>query len=226
MARSLVELVRLVRAAQPGENNIGKYLGERGEELAELLGVSATALGAAAALGDDVLAPQLEQLLRQREHHRRHHRVLTSRERALAAAARLVRSARWRGDGAVELDDHVLLGDLLVDTSKKFIAFILDEFADDAEDDAVNVPRALLAEVSRVLTRKKYPDRRAFVDDNGLHVRWNSDRGGLNFYSREVKPHEEQHVLVVVLERPVMVPLARLVPAPLGDILHELGLVS
>ena len=214
-------LQKLVAAAEPGTNNIGQYLAARASVLAPELAVPVATLEAAAYVTDEEIAPQLEALLRQRVEQSRSFRQVSAVERASTAASRIARSAVWE-KSLVRIDPTLLLGDLLADTSNKYVAFSFDEHD-------ITIDRAKLVDVSRVLTSKTYPDRSAYLDASGLHLRWKSGRGGLNLVTQIPGVLERDRVLHVVLERPAVampiVPVRR-GGAWLGDILGEMGLLS
>ena len=111
------------------------------------------------------------------------------------------------------LDTDLLLGDVLADRQRKYIAFNGEAFT-------VAVERDTLARAAMV--RRIYLDVAACVDADGLHVRWRGGRGGYNWKPRFVAPADRERVLTVALP-----PLVRAaVPRPgawLGDLLVELG---
>jgi hypothetical protein len=215
----LAVLQKLVAAPEPGTNNIGTYLSSRAAMLAPALGVPVTSLEAAAHVPDEEIAPQLQALLRQRLDRNKNTRQLGTIERAAMAAVRLSRTARWERN-IVVLDPDLLLGDLVVDTSKKYVAFSFSEHD-------LTLERAKLADVARVITQKTYPDRSAFLDARGLHLRWKGGRGGLDLVTQVPHVFDRDRILTVVIDRPVCLPLApvRRGGARLGDILGDLGLL-
>jgi hypothetical protein len=218
---TLAMLAALVRAARPGDCNIGQLLHDHGDELAVLLGVPAASLRAAEHLPDDELAPHVEVLLGRLDGERRSVRRVSAEETSRAAAARLARTATWRGD-VVLLDVDVLLGALLANAKPKYIAF------DAADVFDVAVLRVRLADARRVLVGASFSDLCVNVDEAGLHVRWNGGRGGLDLRSTYVTPIERDRVLRVVLDRPRHAPLvaARRGSARLGDVLADLGFIA
>jgi hypothetical protein len=217
---TLATLAALVRAARPGDYNIGHLLHERGDELAVLLGVPAASLRAAEHLPDDELAPHVEVLLGRLDGERRSVRRVSAEETSRAAAAQLARTATWRDD-VVLLDVDVLLGALLADAKPKYIAF------DAADVFDVAVLRVRLADARRVLLGESFVGLCATVDAAGLHLRWKDGRGGLDFRATYVTPLERDRVLRVVLERPRHVALvaAQRGSARLGDVLADLGFI-
>ena len=193
----LALLAKVVAAAEPGTRNIGHYLAARAMVLAPELAVPVATLEAAAYVDDAELAPHLEAMLRQREEISRRARTNTTAERASTAATRISRSATWEKD-LVRIDPALLLGDLLADTSNKYVAFSFDEHD-------ITIDRAKLGDVSRIISSKTYPDRSAYLDASGLHLRWKSGRGGLNLVTQIPGVLERDRVLHVVLERPAAV---------------------
>ena len=189
--------------------------------LAPELAVPVATLVAAALVTDEEIAPQLEALLRQRVEQSRTTRQVSAVERASTAASRISRSAIWERN-LVRIDPALLLGDLLADTNHKYVAFSFDEHD-------ITIDRAKLVDVSRVITSKTYPDRSAYLDARGLHLRWKNGRGGLNLVTQIPGVLERDRVLHVVLERPAVampiVPVRR-GGAWLGEILGEIGLLS
>ncbi len=107
-------------------------------------------------------------------------------KRALEAASDLATSATEDGAARV-LDARILFGDLLADAANKWIALTVG-------DVSLRVPRPTLARCAAVLRRRV---ERVYVDADGLHMRWNAGRGGLNLVSQEL-PRGEDRVLHVV----------------------------
>ncbi len=67
------------------------------------------------------------------------------------------------------------------------------------------------------------PDLTAYLDAEGLHLRWNLGRGGLNLrYDRGLTREDRQRMLTVTFEPRVV----RRPGAWLGDILTDFGWVS
>lgn len=67
------------------------------------------------------------------------------------------------------------------------------------------------------------PDLTAFLDAEGLHLRWNLGRGGLDLRHDRALTHEDrQRMLTITFEPPVV----RRPGAWLGDILTDVGWVS
>jgi hypothetical protein len=81
------------------------------------------------------------------------------------------------------------------------------------------VERTLL--VRTALVQRLFIDVTAYVDANGLHVRWRGGRGGYNWRARFVAPADRAHVLTVELRPPVRAPVPR-PGAWLGELLAEM----
>jgi hypothetical protein len=198
MARrsSIAELEKLVRFAEVGGTNLGEYLVRSGEGLAQQLGVDAEELRAVVHLPDEALARELQSRLERRAARRAATHADAVQRLAVAAAEQLAATARWKGDAAV-LDVRVLLGELLVDTTRSYFLFDATSFSSRFQ---VALPRSRLANVARVLGGR--PDLGAWVDEDGLHLRWNEGRGGLNFLSQCVPAQEMNNILCVNIPPP------------------------
>lgn len=171
------ELLRLYSKANRGEHNIGAFLRERDELVARLGPLDLERDDADLALQ---LAPTIGLYKRRvaREH-------AGEREtRAEGAARTLTASARHRLE-RVELDPDVLLGDLLADSSKKYVAFELTGVR-------VVMPRLLLLRARAAL--RGFPDVTACIDERGLRLSWRGGLGGLNF-----RPHPGERGAPVLL---------------------------
>ena len=123
-------------------------------------------------------------------------------QRALAAAERLVAGARWL-DSGVELEPHVLLGDLLADATRPWLSLVVD-----GRDVVVSRSRLRRAAVAL----RPFGDVRALADSQALRLRWRGGRGGLNFTSQGAHVHDDSLLLRVVLDRPVPQPVERCQP--------------
>src|SRR4051812_9618872 len=185
---SVAELERMLRIVEPGANNLGQYLAAGGEGLAGRLGIDVEKFAALVELPDEQIAPLLEQLFEHRASERvaAHHADV--REISLAAAQRLGATANWTNDVAA-IDVRLLLGELLLDTSRSYITVDALNLGGGFR---VSLPRSLLVNVAKELGRR--PDLLAGIDDQGLHLRWNCGRGGLNFISQCVPASEAAHV--------------------------------
>jgi hypothetical protein len=142
---------------------------------------------------------------------------------ALAAAGMLSRLARW-GDEEVELDPKIVLGNLLVDRTRKFLSFEVEK------REPVVVPRAKLREASRAL---RFSDLGCAIDQRGLRFRWRKGAGNLLLVSQPFRSSEVESVLRVLIERPRPgrperierhEPLRRN-PAWIGEVIADLGFV-
>jgi hypothetical protein len=63
------ELALLVRAPEPGSNNLGEYVAANAVGLAQELGVSPSRLEAERIVDDEELAPRIRQLLERARNH-------------------------------------------------------------------------------------------------------------------------------------------------------------
>jgi hypothetical protein len=188
---SVAELERLVQFAEVGGTNIGEYIASGGEELAQKLGVEAEDLRGLVHLPDEALARELRPWFERQAKRRAEVRAEAVQRVALAAADHLAATARWEGDAAV-LDVRALLGELLVDTSRKHVLLDARGFGSRF---LVSVPRRLLVDAAKVLGGR--PDLGAWVDESGLHFRWNDGRGGLNFLPQMVPAQDIATILFV-----------------------------
>jgi hypothetical protein len=180
-----------VQFAEVGGTNIGEYIASGGEELARKLGAEAEDLRALVHLPDETLARQFRLWFERRARRRAEVHAEAVQRVALTAADHLAATARWEGDAAV-LDVRVLLGELLVDTSRKHVLLDATGFGSRF---LVSVPRRLLVDTAKVLGGR--PDVGAWVDESGLHFRWNEGRGGLNFIPQMVPAQEMATILCV-----------------------------
>jgi hypothetical protein len=220
---SLAELERLVKLAEVGGTNIGEYLVAHGEELGPRLGVEAEDLRSLVHLPDDVLGPQLGRHFERRAEHRAAVHAEAMQRLAFAAAERLAVTAVWRNDAAM-LDIRVLLGELLVDTSRSHVLLDATSWSSRIQ---VNLPRSRLVDVAKILGRR--PDVGAWVDEEGLHFRWGQGRGGLNLLSRPLPANQTEVVLHVNIPPPYVErprpPLAARHPSSwFSELLHEMAL--
>lgn len=184
----LQELVRLVKVAEEGSNEIGAFLRLHSAELALSLNVPEPVLLAAALEPDELLAKKVAGTLRKNKEDK----STASAEVAMEAAKQVAASATWNGDAAY-LDTRLLLGKLLVDTCNKYIEFELEQ------DKGVAVERRKLLLTSQCLRNRT--DLFASVDSKGLHFRWSRGRGGLNWYPQLVVPIDRSLVQRVSLIR-------------------------
>jgi hypothetical protein len=116
--------------------------------------------------------------------------------------SRLGQTALWTELGA-ELDVDLLLGDVLVDQTRKWVTF-------EGEGLSVSIPRHLIA-ATRLVARQ-HLDLAAYVDEHGLHFRWRGGRGRYNWCSHALRPGLEAHVITVPLAPkvvPVVMPESR-----------------
>jgi hypothetical protein len=213
------ELALLVRAPEPGTTNLGEFVADHASELAQVLDMDARWLEAVRATDDEDVVARVRQFLgRARDQHVQQD-LDRRRQHSLAAAERLGATARWT-DLGVELDVDVLLGELLADRTRKWVAFTMDQGV------ATIVPRHLIA--ATVPLRRIHLDLAGWIDPQGLHLRWKGGRGGYNWRSHEVHARFADLVLTVSLAPKVVlhVPERRRGGAWLGHILKELGYVT
>ncbi len=193
---SLAELEGLVCTAEPGGTNIGEYLATFAEELAGRLGIEAGDLRSLVHLPDEELAPHLASYFERRAEQRAAIHGEAVRRLAQAAAEQLALTAVWREDAAV-LDIGILLGELLVDTTRSYILLDATGLAGTFQ---VTLPRSLLVSLFKDVGAR--PDLGAWVDEAGLHVRWNRGCGGLNFRPQTVPAKDMASVLCVIIPPP------------------------
>ncbi len=215
----LRELALLARAPEPGSSNLGEFVADNAGELAQVLGIDRRWLEAARATDDEQVVARIRGLLtRARDHHVQQD-LERRRQRSLEAAERLGASAVWTPDLGAELDVDLLLGDLLVDRTKKWVAFTADQAV------ATIVPRHLLAATAPL--RRIHIDLASWVDPQGVHFRWKGGKGGYNWRPHDVHPSSADCVLPVPLRpRTVIVqPERRRGGAWIRHILNALGYV-
>jgi len=160
-------------------------------ELAPIFGIEEHILRGVSDQPDHLLGPKVVHAIDQLRERSAHDLAIRKNTIASVAARALAQGARWTVDG-VSLDPAVLLGDLLADDSLKFVVFDLD-----GKD--VAVQRSVLLAAARVLRTKQ--DLTALVAPKGLHLRWGSSRGGINWYPQRVSAEERDLVLRVELVR-------------------------
>jgi hypothetical protein len=193
------ELVLLVRAPEPGTSNLGEFVAQHADELAQALDVDAHRLALARALDDEELLPRIVQLLERARGRRVREDLDRRRERSIAAAIRLGQTVRWTELGG-ELDVDVLLGDVIADRTRKWVSF-------EGEELSVVIPRHLIAATR--LVAHQHLDLAAYVDEHGLHFRWRGGRGRYNWRPQSLRPGLEAHVLNVPLApkvEPIVLP--------------------
>lgn len=210
------ELALLVRVPEPGTTNLGEFVFANAEQLAQALAIDRTQLEAASVFDDEEVAPRLRRLLDLARLRQIQQEVDRRRARSLEAARRLGASVRWTDLGA-ELDVDLLLGELLADRTRKWVAFTT------AEGTATIVPRHLVAATAPL--RRIHIDLASWVDPHGLHFRWKGGCGGYRWRSHEVDARFADSILTVPLAPRVVlqVPERRRGGAWLKHILRELG---
>jgi len=148
------------------------------------------------ATDDEEVVSRLRQLLA-RARDRRVQDLERRRQRSLEAAERLGATAVWTPDLGAQLDVDLLLGELLADRTKKWIAFTT------AEAEATIIPRRLVA--ATVPLQRIHLDLACWVDPQGLHFRWRGGRGGYTWRPHQVNPSLADQVLIVPLAPRVVV---------------------
>lgn len=213
----LRELALLVRAPEPGSSNLGEYLSDHSGELAQELSIDVRWLEAVRATDDEEVVSRIRQLLARARDRRGQLDLERRRQRSLEAAERLGATAVWTPDLGAQLDVELLLGELIADRTKKWVAFATDQAV------ATIIPRHVIAATAPL--RRIHLDLACCVDPQGLHFRWRGGRGGYNWRSHLVHPSLADQVLVVPLAPRVVVrvPERRRGGAWLGHILQELG---
>jgi hypothetical protein len=214
----LRELALLVRAPEPGSRNLGEFVADHATELAQVLGIDPRWLEAARATDDEQVVSRIRQrLARARDQHVQQD-LERRRQRSVEAASRLGATAVWTPGLGAQLDVDLLLGEVLADRTKKWIAFT-------EQAAATIVPRHLIAATAPL--QRIHLDLGCWVDPQGLHFRWKGGRGGYNWRGHQVHPSLADRVLAVPL-RPsnvITVPERRRGHAWLRRILGELRLV-
>lgn len=214
MPRDLLrELAVLARAPEADSFNVGTFVAEHAVELAPLLGTTETDLEAAAVHADVVVVHRLGSRIGRAVEGQRQQRLDEGARRAERAALILGRTVRWFELGAV-LDIEFVLGDLLTDPKRKYIAFGLPA------GEAVVIEARLLRR-ARML-RRTFIDATCFVADDGFHFRWRGGRGALRFSPQRVNSVDKQAALFV----PIPAPMRERQPALLGLVLEHLGLLT
>jgi hypothetical protein len=208
----LKELVQLLRVPEEGACNLGAFLSDHAEELAAALGSTPEDLRASVDVPDEVVAPRVRARLARHREIDQERKALEDGELAMRAAATLGRTVRWTERGGV-LDTDLLLGDVLLDRAKKYITFKADDFVTTVERETV---------ARTALLRRVFIDVAAWVDADGLHVRWRGGRGGYNWKPRSVALVDRMLVLSVELQAPART-AARHPGAWLGELLQEMG---
>jgi len=177
-------------------------LREHADYFAQRLGVDPAVVVSASEQPDDLLAPRVFNALRALKERAADSKAILGNQKAQAAARDMAATAEWDGRRAW-VNPGLLLGDLLVDPSFKYVTLQL-------AGGEVSVRRALLFATAKQVGHR--PDITAFVDQAGVHVRWNGGRGGLNWLPQILLSQERASALVVNLSNPS----AARKPAPAG----------
>jgi hypothetical protein len=176
MGTTLQNLRRFVVAKNNEEERgeIREYVLAHAPDLAEALNVSVASFEVVVSSVDD--ARLAHRLVDEITRANRDHRSARAAERARAAqqsADIIGRTAKWEGDRA-NVDVRDLLASALTHRHDALV-FACDAFT-------ICIPMAPLFDIARL----KRVDLSAFVDAEGLHIRWRS--GGLNFKSTKADP--------------------------------------
>jgi hypothetical protein len=193
----LRELDRLARAAEPDALNVGAFVAENAVELAPLLGSTEADLTKAEGCPDEVVVTAVRSRLDLALEAQRQRRRDEGAALAEKAAGAVGSTARWFELGVV-IDVDLVLGQLLSDLTRKYVAFVLPE--------TLVVVEAVLLRRARMLKRT-FLDAAVFVDDAGVHFRWKGGRGRLNLKSQAVSPSEMQRALAVPIPPPLRSPM-------------------
>lgn len=200
------ELLRLYSLATSGECNLAHFLSEH-PELVARLGVPVDL-----SRDDADVALQLARAIGRHKRTTADSKAGEHAVRACAAARQLVETSRRRID-LVELDADLLLGALLADGSRRYIAF---------EVPGARVPVLRVALVRARAPLRNFIDVAAYVDERGLHLRWRGGHGGINFRPQV----EERGALVLEVDLRPQPPRRPQLPRPilLADVLAHLRL--
>lgn len=166
------ELERLVDVGGDDDHNIGELLHRERATLAPILRLHDSDLQQLAALPDGVVRQHLRRTLERLRVGDAQRRKQLVEQAAHSAAAHLACSAVFRR-GVHHLDVACLLSSELTGVVVTHVCFAIG-------DATIPIARTKLIELRRGLPR--FPDLRAFVDVQGLHLRWRGDRGRLLFY--------------------------------------------
>ena len=149
----------------------------------------------------------------------------------MVAAAALGRSTEWIGSTA-KLDARLLLGDLPGHPTAKLVGF-------EGLGWVIAVSKAKLREARGALGRM--PGLQAFVDTDGLHLRWHDGKGGLDLHPQPIERRSSEPAVLVRLQPPEQAVESRVatphVRAPttatarrgdawIGQVLVDLGLLG
>jgi hypothetical protein len=207
------ELALLVRTPESGTSNLGEFVANHADALAQALDADPHKLALSRALEDEEFLPHITRLLEQARSRRARDDLDRRRERSIGAAVRLGQTARWTELG-VELDVDLLLGDVLADRTRRWVSF-------EGEGLSVSIPRHLIAATASVA--RQHLDLAAYVDEHGLHFRWRAGRGRYNWRPHVPRPGLEANVLTVPLA-PKVVPVV--VPEPRVERRRRVGVAT
>ena len=203
------ELERLLHVEEP------ELMGHI-EALGPELGLATDQLGRLRRLDSEQLASHLRCLVGQRRAEGQAVRARLAERRAQVAAHKLVQQALF-DSGVVMLNVGVLLGDILVHPSAKYIGLQIGEHV------PLHIQKRKLRQVSRAL--RPFDDVRCYLDEHALHLRWRGGRGGLDLIGRRLSWNDKDSTFQLVftnkprVERPTSSTRRR---APSGAWLNEI----
>ena len=188
------ELVRQLLALSKQDEDAQEFEGllrSHSTELQQVLAISELKLLALATMSLVERAKHTRNLVRQAVTRQKQVRVELNQNLAVAAATMLTGLAKWHDDH-VALDRRIVLGNLLVDSTKKAIRF-----------DAEKLGRfvVLRGKLKQAKKQLKFADLECFIDQHGLNFRWREGVGHLRLVNQEL-PRKDKHSFVpVVLTR-------------------------
>jgi hypothetical protein len=220
--RELVATLLACAESEESDQELEQLLVAHAPSLADALGTDVEELERVRGLDAETRVTHLRAVARRARERGQAAHGEAMRNLSLAAAAMLAELACWREE-KVELDASILLGNLLADSTPKYVRF-------DAEGlEPVIVRRAKLREAGNVL---RFSDLGASLDRSGLRFHWRGGVGGLFLMSQEIERKDRDAVLHVVLSRPrpravdlpvLELPKLRRAPAWMSDVLDALG---
>jgi len=188
---SRCELVRqLLTLSKQDEDaqEFGGFLRVHSTELQQVLAISELELLALTAMNPVERAKHTRDLVRHAVTRQKQVRVELNQNLAVAAATMLSGLAKWHDDH-VALDRRIVLGNLLVDSTKKSIRF-----------DAEKLGRfvVLRSKLKQAKKQLKFSDLECFIDQHGLNFRWRDGVGHLLLTNQEL-PRKDKHSFVAVV---------------------------
>lgn len=188
------ELVRRLLTLSKQDEDAQEFEGllrSHSTEMQLALAISELELLALIAMNPVERAKHTRNLVRHAVTRQKQVRVELNQNLAVAAATMLSGLAKWHDDH-VALDRRIVLGNLLVDSTKKAIRFDAEKLG------GFVVLRSKLKQAKKQL---QFSDLECFIDQHGLNFRWRDGAGHLLLTSQEL-PRKEKHSFVpVVLTR-------------------------